>query len=104
MRALHAPFVYRPGELPNSHLYEVVEDKDIVMPSLSDFGAKVVTSRKKTPEYVEVTLKLRMPVDVLPTNDVGWVFDATDVLVVMAFNHGTVKWDAVPEDSGEVFR
>lgn len=98
MRALRSPFVYRPGELPNSHLYEVVVDKDIVMPAVSDIGAKVIAPRNKAPEYVEVTIKLRMPVDVLPTHDVGWVFDATDVLVVMAFNPGTVKFEPVAEE------
>jgi len=110
-RVMQAASVYEAGAFKKSHIYEALQDSDVLLPAILAFGARAVGGGKSKKEpHIKLTLEIALPVNISPSNtDVGWTLlnaeELTDVLVVLAYKKGTLNFDGVEsleEDVEEV--
>lgn len=80
---------YRDGAFPDSHLYDVLEGRDVLLPALSDFRAQAVKATRKRPAHIRLTVDVVLPADVSPTvEDVAWTLPEgalTDCVLVLGY-------------------
>ncbi len=104
MRAIGSPATYKAGLFPNSHLYEAMKNRDVILPVMDSVTAKVVKAGKgkhPKPEHIELVCTFILPVDVQTATQrfatsKRQLMTATEQTSLMTPKHGSTTTTPTP--------